>query len=90
MKLDDDFKNNTLKHAQLLFATAECVKKPWSLLKDKSSVLSKIAQNLPSWEQKTCMMLNINLDHDWIMGELVKVLITKRHSPLMQAKTHLS
>jgi hypothetical protein len=45
MKLDDDFKNNTSKHAQLLFATAEYVKQPWfrSLLKDKSYVLSKIA-----------------------------------------------
>ena len=28
-------------------------------------------------------MLNINLDHDWIMREAVKVLITKRQSLLM-------
>jgi hypothetical protein len=27
------------------------------------------------------MMLNINLDYNWIMGEPVKVLITKRQSP---------
>ena len=29
---------------------------------------------------KACMMLNINLDYDWIMA---KVLITKRQSSLM-------
>ena len=40
MKLDDDFKNNTSKHAELLFATAEYVKQPWfrSLLKDKTAL----------------------------------------------------
>ena len=32
-------------------------------------------------------MLNINLDYDWIMGEPVKVLITKRQSPLMGENT---
>jgi hypothetical protein len=38
-------KNNISKHAQLLFAIAEYVRQPWfrSLLKDKSSLLSKIA-----------------------------------------------
>jgi hypothetical protein len=40
MKLDDDFKNNTPKHAQLLFATAEYVKQPWfrRLSKDKTAL----------------------------------------------------
>jgi hypothetical protein len=33
------------------------------------------------------MMPNINLDYDWIMGELVKVLITKRQSPIMGENT---
>jgi hypothetical protein len=33
------------------------------------------------------MMLNINLDYDWIMGEPVKVLITKRQSLLMGENT---
>jgi hypothetical protein len=32
-------------------------------------------------------MLNINLDYNWIMGEPVKVLITKRQSPLMDKNT---
>ena len=45
MKSDDDFKNNSSKHAQLLFATVEYVEQPWfrRLLKDNSSVLSKIS-----------------------------------------------
>jgi hypothetical protein len=40
MKLDDDFKNNTPKHAQLLLATAEYVKQPWfrRLSKDKTAL----------------------------------------------------
>jgi hypothetical protein len=40
MKLDDDFKDRTSKHAQLFFAAAEYVKQPWftSLLKEKSAV----------------------------------------------------
>ena len=33
------------------------------------------------------MMLNIDLDYHWIMGEPVKMLITKRQSPLVDENT---
>jgi hypothetical protein len=34
------------------------------------------------------MMLNVNINYDWIMGEPVKLLITyKRQSPLMAKNT---
>jgi hypothetical protein len=40
------------------------------------SVLKKVPEESNFSVNRTALMLNINLDYDWIMGEPMKVLIT--------------